>query len=50
MMYFCPYNFSIKNNATITRVCRVILGSTYPDKYDVLDFLVEKHNHLQDQA
>ena len=30
--------------------CRVILGSTYPDRYDVLDFLVERHNHLQDQA
>ena len=29
---------------------RVILGSTHPDRYDVLDFLVERHNHLQDQV
>ena len=30
---------------TIPGACRVILGSTHPDKYDVLDFLVERHNH-----
>ena len=35
---------------TIPGACRVILGSTHPDRYDVLDFLVERHNHLQDQA
>ena len=29
---------------------RVILGSTHSDRYDVLDFLVERHNHLQDQV
>ena len=29
---------------------RVKLGSTHPDRYDVLDFLVERHNHLQDQV
>ena len=29
---------------------RVISGSTHPDRYDVLDFLVERHNHLQDQV
>ena len=34
---------------TTTWACRVILGS-HPDKYDFLDFLVERHNHLQDQA
>ena len=31
-------------------VCRVILGSTHPDRHDVIDFLVEKHNYSQDQA
>ena len=35
---------------TITGACRVILGSTYPDRHDVIDFLVERHNCLQDQA
>ena len=30
--------------------CRVILSSTHPDRHDILDFLVERHNHLQDQA
>ena len=35
---------------TIPGACRVILGSTHPDRYDVLDFLVERHNDLQDQA
>ena len=29
---------------------RVKLGSTHPDRYDVLDFLVERHNHLKDQV
>ena len=29
---------------------RVRLGSTHPDRYDVLDFLVERHNHLQHQV
>ena len=31
-------------------VCRVILGSTHPDRHDVIDFLVERHNYLQDQV
>lgn len=35
---------------TIPGACKVILGSTHPDKHDVLDSLVEKHNDLQDQA
>ena len=30
--------------------CRVILGSAHPDRYDVIDFLIERHNYLQDQA
>ena len=29
---------------------RVILGSTHPDRHHVIDFLVERHNYLQDQA
>ena len=33
---------------TITDECRVILGSTHPDKFDVLDFLIERHDQLQD--
>ena len=35
---------------TIPGTCRVILGSTHPDRHDVIDFLVERHNYLQDQA
>ena len=35
---------------TIPDACRVILGSTHPDRHDVIDFLVERHNYLQDQA
>ena len=35
---------------TIPGVCRVRLGSTRPDRHDIIDFLVERHNHLQDQA
>ena len=35
---------------TIPGACRVILGSTHPDRLDVIDFLVERHNYLQDQA
>ena len=35
---------------TISGACRVILGSTHPDRHDVIDFLVERHNYLQDQA
>ena len=34
----------------IPSACRVILGSTHPDCHNVLDFLVERHNYLQDQA
>ena len=35
---------------TIPGACRVILGSTHPDRHDVIDFLVERHNYLQDQT
>ena len=35
---------------TIPGACRVILGSRHHDRYDVLDFLVEPHNHIQDHA
>ena len=34
----------------IPGVCPVILGSTHPKNWDVLDFLVKSQNHLQDQA
>lgn len=29
---------------------KIILGSTHPHRYDVFDFLIERDNHLQDQA
>ena len=35
---------------TIPGACRVILGSTHPDWHDVINFLLERHNYLQDQA
>ena len=35
---------------TIPGACRVILGSTHPDRHDVIDFLVERHTYLQDQV
>ena len=35
---------------TIPGSCKVILGSTHTDRHDVIDFLVERHNCLQDQA
>ena len=35
---------------TIPGACRVILGSTHLHRYDVINFLVEKHNYLQDQG
>ena len=35
---------------TIPGACRVILASTHIDRYDVIDFLVERHNNLKDQA
>ena len=35
---------------TIPDPCRVILGSTHADRHDIVDFLVERHNYLQDQA
>ena len=35
---------------TIPVACRVILGSTHADLHDVIDFLVERHNYLLDQA
>ena len=33
---------------TIPGACSVILGSKHPDRHDVIDFLFERHNHLQD--
>ena len=44
-----PYDGS-KLFTTIPGTCRVILGSTRPDRHDVIDFLVERHNYLHDQA
>ena len=35
---------------TLPGACRVILGSKHPDRHDVINFLVESHNYLQDQA
>ena len=35
---------------TIPGVCRVILGSIHLDPHGVIDFLVERHNYLQDQT
>ena len=35
---------------TIPGACRFILRSTHPDRHDVIDFLLERHNYLQDQA
>ena len=35
---------------TIPGACRIILGSTHPDRHDIIDFLVKRHNYLQDQA
>ena len=34
----------------ISGACRVILSSPHPGRHDVIDFLVESHNYLQDQA
>ena len=35
--------------ATIPGAYMVILGSTYPDRHDVINFFVERHSYLQDQ-
>ena len=35
---------------TIPGSCRIILGSTHSDRHDVIDFLAERHNYLQNQA
>ena len=35
---------------TIPGACRVILGSTHPDRHDVLDFLIARHNFLQEHV
>ena len=35
---------------TIPGACRVILGSTHPDRHDVLDFLIDRHNFLQKEV
>ena len=34
----------------IPGACRVILGSTHPDRHDVVNFPVERHNYLQDHV
>ena len=34
----------------IPGACRVILSSKNTDRHDVIDFLVERHNYVQDQA
>ena len=34
---------------TIPGAYMVILGSTYPDRHDVINFFVERHSYLQDQ-
>ena len=39
-----------KLSTTIPGACRAILASTNPDKYYVIVFLVERHNHFQDQS
>ena len=33
----------------IPGACMVILGSKNPDRHDIVDFFVERHNYLQDQ-
>ena len=35
---------------TIPGACRVTSGSAHPARHDVVDFLVERHNYLQDQV
>ena len=35
---------------TISGAWRVILGSTHPDWHDIINFLVGRHNYLQDQV
>ena len=35
---------------TMPGACRVILGSTHPDRHDVIDFIFERYNYLQDQV
>ena len=44
-----PYEGS-KLFTTMPGAFRVILGPTHPDQHDVIDFLVERHNYLQDQV
>ena len=34
----------------IPGACMVILGSKHPDRHNIVDFFVERHNYLQDQA
>ena len=43
------YNGS-KLFTTIPGARRVMLGSTHSDRYNVLDFHVERYKHLQDQV
>ena len=34
---------------TITGACRLILASKHPDRFEVLDFLLNRHDELQDR-
>lgn len=42
--------YGYKYFTVIPTTCRLILVLIHCDKYGVLDFLVERHKHLQDQA
>ena len=42
--------YGSKYFTVIPTTCRLILVLIHCDKYGVLDFLVERHKHLQDQA
>ena len=35
---------------TISGACRVILSSVHPDRHDIINFLVERHDYLHDQV
>ena len=64
MFHHLPQNINFQENKLILMTlmmtlnysrqylgtCRVILGLKHPDPLNVIDFLVERHNYLQDQA
>ena len=35
---------------TITGACRVILGSTHPNKFEVIDYILQRHDDLEDKV